>query len=186
MCEVNKLCGHAHSPLGVGACFPYSLSQSGAPSLPPNYQRSSLLWAPPTPQLLRPLPRSLHLSEGARCSAPMLGSPWLPHNRYVRLDTVLDPGWSNTPCPFYSAPCLLLPAGVSKPSATSNAAISGLHPSRSALSVTIAPRLLSCLRIKQPIAGLPARLDTWPGASSYQGGIHTRSIVRHCQAATGT
>ena len=87
MCEVNKLCGHAHSPLGVGACFPYSLSQSGAPSLPPNYQRSSLLWAPPTPQLLRPLPRSLHLPEGALCSAPMLGSPWLPHNRYVRLDT---------------------------------------------------------------------------------------------------
>jgi len=33
---------------------------------------------------------------------------------------------------------------------------------------------------------LPARLDTWPGASSYQGGIHTRSIVRHCQAATAT
>ena len=118
--------------------------------------------------------------------APMLGSPWLPHNRYVRLDTVLDPGWSNTPCPFYSAPCLLLPAGVQKPSAPSNAVISGLHPSQSALSVTIAPRLLSCLRIKQPIAGLPARLDTWPGASSYQGGIHTRSIVRHCQAATAT
>ena len=92
----------------------------------------------------------------------------------------------NTPGPFYSAPCLLLPAGVPKPSAPSNAVISGLHPSRSALSVTIAPRLLSCLRIKQPIAGLPARLDTWPGASSYQDRIHTRSIVRHCQAATAT
>ncbi|MCW5598173.1 MAG: hypothetical protein KIT59_03515 [Nitrosomonas sp.] len=39
--------------------------------------------------------------------------------------------------------------------------------SRSALSVTIAPRLISCLRIKQPIAGLSARLDTWPLASSY-------------------
>src|SRR3990172_12557346 len=88
LCEVNKLCGHAHSPLGVVACFPYSLSQTGAPSLPPNYQRSSLLWAPPTPQRLCPLPRYLHLSEGARSSAPMLGSPWLPHNRYVRLDTV--------------------------------------------------------------------------------------------------
>ncbi len=113
------------------------------------------LWAPPTPQLLRPLPRSLHLSEGARCSVPMPGSPWLPHNYYVRLDTVIDPGWSNTPCPFYFAPCLLLPAGVYKPSATSNAVISGLQPSWSTLYVTIAPRLLSCLRIKQPIAGLP-------------------------------
>lgn len=106
----------------------------------------------PDPQLLRPLPCLLHLSEGARCSVLMLGSPWLLHNRYDRLDTVSDPGWSNTPCPFYSAPCLLLPAGVAEPSATSNAIISGLHPSQSALSVTIAPRLLSCLRIKQPIA----------------------------------
>ena len=88
LCEVNKFCCHAHSPLGVGACFPYSLSQTGAPSLPPNYQRSSLLWAPPTPQRLCPLPRYLHLSEGARSSAPMLGSPWLPRNHYVRLDTV--------------------------------------------------------------------------------------------------
>lgn len=50
--------------------------------------------------------------------------------------------------------------------------------------LTIAPRLLSCLRIKQPITGLPARLDTWPVANGYQGGIYTRSIVQHCQAAT--
>ena len=50
----------------------------------------------------------------------------------------------------------------------------GLKPSRSALSVTIAPRLLSCLRIKQLIAELPARLDTWPVASGYQGGIYAR------------
>jgi|GEM_PF-5571093 len=49
--------------------------------------------------------------------------------------------------------------GVLKPSATSNAVLSGLQPSRSALPVTIAPRLLSCLRIKQPIAGLSARRD---------------------------
>lgn len=87
-CEVNKLCGHAHSPLGVGACFPYSLSQTGAPSLPQHYPRSSLLWAPPTSGNRCPLPRCLGLSEGAHCSAPITGSPWLPHNRCVRLDTV--------------------------------------------------------------------------------------------------
>ena len=153
LCEVNKLCGHAYSPLGVGACFPCSLSQTGAPSLPPNYRRSSRLRAPPTPQHPCPLPRSLHLSEGARSSAPMLGSPWLPHNRCVRLDTVCDPGWSDTACHFNFSPYPLLPAGILKPSAHSNTVISGLQPSRSALPVTIAPRLLSCLRIKLPIAG---------------------------------
>ena len=110
----------------------------------------------------------------------------LPHNRCVRLDTVCDPGWSGTACPFNSSPCLLLPAGVLKPSAPSNTVFSGLQPSRSALSVTIAPRLLSCLRIKRPITGPPARLDTWPVANGYQGGIPTRSFVRHCQVGTET
>lgn len=67
----------------------------------------------------------------------------------------------------------LLPAGVLKPSARSNTVFSGLEPSRSASPVTIAPRLLSCLRIKRAVTGQPARLDTWPVASGYQGGIHT-------------
>lgn len=56
-------------------------------------------------------------------------------------------------------------------------------PSGSALPVTFAPRLLSYLRIKHVITATPARLDTWPVASGYQGGIHTRSTTRHCQAA---
>lgn len=153
LCEVFKLCGHAHSPLGVGACFPYSLSQTGAPSLPPNYQRSSLLWAPPTPWHPHPLPRCLHLSEGARSSAPMPGSPWLPHYLYVRLDTVFDPGWAVTACPFNSSPCPLLPAGVPKPSAISKYGHFGTTTFKVGSPVTFAPRLLSCLRIKRPITG---------------------------------
>jgi hypothetical protein len=59
-------------------------------------------------------------------------------------------------------------------------------PSRSASPVTIAPRLLSCLRIKHGVTAVPARLDTWPVANGYQGGTSTRSITRHCQAATKT
>ena len=47
-------------PLGVGACFPYSLSHTGTPSLPQHYPRSSLLWGAsdfrqslPSPSLFR-------------------------------------------------------------------------------------------------------------------------------------
>ena len=141
LCEVNKWWGHAHSPLGVGACFPYSLSQTDAPSLPPNYPRSSLLWASPTPQHHGLLSRSLDLSEGARSSAPMRGSPGLPLNRCVRLDTVCDPGGAYTACPFNFSPRPLLPAGVLKPSAPSKAVISGLQPSRSAFPL---PLRLAC------------------------------------------
>jgi hypothetical protein len=44
-------------------------------------------------------------------------------------------------------------------------------PSRSALPVTIAPRLFSCLRIKQAVARLPARLDTRPVAAVTEAGF---------------
>ena len=77
--ETDKSRCHGHSPLSVGPCFPYPLSRTGTPSLPPHYQSSSLLWAPPTSSSLRPLPRCLGLSVGARCSAPTGGSPWLLH-----------------------------------------------------------------------------------------------------------
>jgi len=75
---------------------------------------------------------------------------------------------------YNSSPCPLLPAGVLKPSARSYAVISGLQPSRSALSVTIAPRLLSYLRIKHAVTSVPARLDTRRVASAYRGGIPSR------------
>ena len=96
--ETNKFCGHAQSPLGVGACLPCSLSQTGAPSLPPNYQRSSLLWAPPTPNRHRPLPRRSGLSEGApvasrRRRLGLLGYCVVAMSDSIRLN---DPGWVST------------------------------------------------------------------------------------------
>ena len=60
----------------------------------------------------------------------------------------------------------------------------GSIPSRSASPVTLAPRLLSCLRINPPVAGQTARLDTGPVASGYPGGLPTHSSTRHRQAAT--
>ena len=99
---------------------------------------------------------ALGLNRVPRESDPidiMLEAPWLPHNRHVRLDTACDPGWSGAACHFNSSLYPLLPAGILKPSAHSNTVISELQPSRSALSVTIAPRLLSCLRIKLSITG---------------------------------
>ena len=57
-------------------------------------------------------------------------------------------------------------------------------PSGAALPVPFAPRLLLCLRIKHPVTGLPARLNTRPVASGYLSGIRTRQTARHCQAAT--
>ena len=135
------------------------------------------------PGPLRPLPRCLSLSEAARSRTPTPGSPWLlPAPRQAR-------------CGFSSrgrlhrlanSPGHLLPASVLKLSAFPNAVISGLPPSRSASPVTIAPRLLSRLRIKRPITGSPARLDTRPVASGYLGGTLTRWIMQHCHAATKT
>ena len=69
----------------------------------------------------------------------------------------------------------LLPAGQSKPSATSKkVSFRDSIPSQRALTAPIAPRMLSCLRIKHAITSVPARLDTWPVANNYQGGVHTR------------
>ncbi len=65
LCETNKSCCHGHSPLSVGPCLPYSLSQANTPLLGPHYQTSSLLWVSPTSDSHFPLPRFLHLSEGA-------------------------------------------------------------------------------------------------------------------------
>ncbi len=65
LCETNKSRCHGHSPLSVGPCIPYSLSQADTPLLGPHYQTSSLLWVSPTSDSHFPLPRFLHLSEGA-------------------------------------------------------------------------------------------------------------------------
>jgi hypothetical protein len=60
----------------------------------------------------------------------------------------------------------------------------GSIPSRSALSVTIAPRHFLCLRIKHVVATMPARLNSRPVASGYLGRVPTCKITRPCQAAT--
>jgi len=80
-------------------------------------------------------------------------------------------------------PLVLLPAGGSSPSALPTEFFRGSTPSRSAPPVTLAPRLLSCLRTNQSVTGLTVRLDTGPVASGYPGGILTRSNERPCQAA---
>jgi len=46
-----------------------------------------------------------------------------------------------------------------------------------------APRLLSRLRINQPVITLTARLDSRPVASGYLERILTCKITRHCQVA---
>ena len=93
--ETNKFGCHAQSPLSVGACFPCPLSQTGTPSLPQHYPRSSLLWVPPTPRHLRLLPRCSGLSEGAhilavrRCLG-LLGYRAISVSGSIRL---IYPGW---------------------------------------------------------------------------------------------
>ena len=121
--ETDQSRCHGQSPLSVGPCITDPLSRAGAPSLPPRYRGSALLWTPPTPEPRCPLPRWLGLSEGARCLAPEPGSPWLP------------PVPRQARCGFTSrgrrrnlaiTPAPLLPASVLKLSAFPNAVISGL------------------------------------------------------------
>jgi len=124
LCEMNKFGCHAQSPLGVGACFPYSLSQTGAPLLPQHYPRSSLLWAPPTSHrhCFRP-----------RCSG-LSGSAYAMRRRWDLLG-YCPFSMSGSKRPTIPGGCdiltitnvALLPAGVLIPSALSKAVISGLY-----------------------------------------------------------
>jgi len=171
LCEMNKFGCHAQSPLGVGACFPYSLSQTGAPLLPQHYPRSSLLWAPPTSHRHYFRPRCSGLSG----SAYAMRRRWdlLGYRTFLLSDSKRPtiPGGRSF---LTMTPAALLPAGVLKPSALPKRSFRDSTPSLSALSVTIAPRLLSYLRIKRTVTSSPTRLDTRPVASGYRGGIHSR------------
>ncbi len=124
LCEMNRFGCHAHSPLGVGACFPYSLSQTGAPLLPKHDPRSSLLWVPPTSPRHGFRPRCSGLSGNAHtmrrrwdllgyCTFLLSGSkrPTIPGGRNIL--TLMN--------------VTLLPAGVLIPSALSKAVIAGLY-----------------------------------------------------------
>jgi hypothetical protein len=123
LCETNKLCVHAQSPLGVGACVPCSLSQTGAPWLPRHYPRSSLVWAPPTSHhfCFRPRCSGLSGSALARQRWDLLGYCLFSLSGSVRPSI---PGGRGR---LALAPVTLLPAGVLKPSALSNAVIAGLN-----------------------------------------------------------
>lgn len=171
LCETNKLCVHARSPLGVGACVPGSLSQTGAPWLPRHYPRSSLLWAPATSHRFCFRPRCSGLS-GSALARKRVGSPGLLPILVVRLGAAFDPGWAWPAClsTGHAVACWRLETIGPFPTRS----FRDSTPSRSALSVSIAPRLLSCLRIKRVVTSAPARLDTRPVASGYRDGISTR------------
>lgn len=121
-----------------------------------------------------------------RCAllpAPTIGSPWLPRTLVVRLDADSDPGVASRACQCARDAVVCWPDDTIDQ--FTNAGYFGTRiPSGAASPVPFAPRLLLCLRIKRPVTGTPARLNTRPVASGYLGGIRTRSTTRHCQAAT--
>ena len=135
---------------------------------------------PPSSSLFR-------LVGGGACSfpAPTLGSPWLLCSGYVKLDTAQRSRvGSDTTRQGVVATVVCWRLEAIGP-------FQGGHfgtplPSRPAISRSIAPRLLSRLRIKRAVTATPARLDTWPVASGYQGGSSTRQATQHCHAATET
>src|SRR5258705_817247 len=133
-----------------------------------------------------PPPSSSLFRLVGRCAllpAPTIGSPWLPRTLVVRLDAVFDPGVAPSRLPMRARSCCLLVRRDHRP--THQCKHFGTQlPSGAALPGPFAPRLLLCLRIKHPVTGMPARLNTRPVASGYLGGIRTRQTARHCQAAT--
>lgn len=116
-----------------------------------------------------PLPASSLVIACPRVRAsctPMMGPPWLPPIRNVRLDTASDSGACSSclPVRMTAVACWL-----DKPIGTHQRIFRSSTPSRSASPVTLAPRLLSYLRINQPVTGLTARFDTGPVAGGYPG-----------------
>jgi len=125
LCETNKSCCHGHNPLSVGPCRPHSLSQTDTPLLCPHYQTSSLLWVPPTSDSHRPLPRFLHLSEGAHslCADYRISLVITYSQCKARHDLRSRGGPCCSPITHQG----LLPAGCENPSTNTNQRISGLN-----------------------------------------------------------
>ena len=130
-CETNKLCVHAHSPLGVGAYIPCSLSQTGTPSLPQNYPRSSLLLMPPDPSLRSPRRPAPVLAVQACLEVRVFslradgGISWVTVHSQCHARSGLGSRVDAPDSPVTSG--TLLPAGIMKPSATSKYVFSGLN-----------------------------------------------------------
>ncbi len=111
----------------------------------------------------------------------MLGSPRFPWTRIVRLDMASGPGEYLHRSPIRDTGCCLPYGQTRRHSPT--IALRGSTPSRSASSVTLTPRLLSCLRICTPDTARTARLDTGLVASDYPDRIPTHYSTWHCRAA---
>jgi hypothetical protein len=169
--EASLFSSHAHSPLGVGACFLDSLSQychPFAPSELPDFIATIGSSDFPT------LSASSSLFKLVRgCAVPStlpLGSPWLPYALIVKLDEACDPGWVQPArqCACHTVTCWLLNA--IGPFQKRLFRDYFLHSNIASLF----PRLLSCLRIKRVVTTAPARLDSGPVASSHPRGTLTR------------
>ena len=159
VCQTLQSRGHGQSPLSVGPCFPARHLQTATPLLRPHYRASPLLWVAPTSARLRPHPRFLHLFAGARslrtdvrissvtayshCQARhSLGPRGAPLATGLRAAGVVACRWVKTvgahPLKFR-----------------------GSIPSRSASPVTLAPRLLSRLRICRPVTSARSKARYW-------------------------
>ena len=175
MSIVRSVSGHV-SPLPV-----VSDRRPFAPSALPEFIArmgvSDFRSSPPSSSLFRLVRRCAVLP------APTIGSPWLPRTLVVRLDAVFDPGVAPRACQC-ARDAVACWSGETIGQHT-NASISGLNYLQGQhylFPLHLASFL--CLRIKHPVTGLPARLNTRPVASGYLGGIRTRQTTRHCQAAT--
>ncbi len=170
-CETREPVCHGQSPLSAGPCITLALSQAATPSLRTHYRASPLLRMAPTSEHHHPRPRFLQLFAGARLRRTDARISSVTAYSLMSGSNGLGP--RGVPASLAMARYELLFAAGTNPSALSNHSFRGSTPSRSDSPVTLRPRLLSCLRIRTPVTGRPARLDTGLAASNYPGGIPT-------------
>ena len=152
-------------PSAISSRRPFA--PSALPEIIAHMGASDFRSSPPSSSLFRLVRRC------ALLPAPTIGSPWLPRTLIVRLDADSDPGVATRACQGArdAVACWFDDTIGQFP----NAGDFGTRmPSGAASPVPFAPRLLLCLRIKRPVTGTPARLNTRPVASGYLGGIRTR------------
>lgn len=96
--ETSQCSCHAQSPLSVGACSPNSLSLTAAPSLPPHYQRSSLLRTAQTSHHAPLLPRCLDLRAASEFRVRRDGISMVTARSQFKLDWASNPGKVRRTC----------------------------------------------------------------------------------------
>ena len=170
--ETRERRGHGLNPLGVGPCFTRALSRAATPLLDPRYRVSTLVWMAPTSTHRRPRPR-FSLVRGCPPTADRCVG--LPGYHVLSMSGSTRP---RTPGSIHAArqdAARIVACRRDKPVGTHpRKNFRGSTPSRSASPVTLAPRLLSCLRIDAPVTSHIARLDTGLAAHDYPSGIPTR------------